>query len=606
MQAYHNIVKYGMLALCIVLAALPAGATETGEIPRLISQLGADNPVLRQAAQERIVAIGPAARPALRSAMRGGDGLETQSRAAQALVCIPQGLAGDPPAVRLLLQSYCSPYAGPRAAAALRLGKLPDFAAFGALLRLFADEPNVDVRWAIVQAMLAQAGDSPDPAHVRELRKLEEFSDSAPALAAAAWAWAGDDPPRTASLLRRAVQLEAQTPSNTTDLGWVFTRAYENAILRGAWDEAADILRQATWRGQENFRSFVPAALAAGPEQTQEAPEPDDDVGDAQDESSVSGVPMAVASLFVLHAQVGPLRGFKRDLQVYHEFLSQPAILYCLARMYERNGERLLAEAFEFTALRASGIDGLSHEQVAYFLLDHGWPRQAKAEFAAAVNAPRLEGRINAFAIAGLAQIAATAGEHAAAAQLYQQVGDALSRAVAPTDDETNQTRAYFTQAQAHESLRVACRTGDRPGMQKQIEYYAANAPKKSDPDIAIDLVAALRQLHRDADAQAAFEAAYDQLKKNCAGYPPDPTALNSLAWLCANCGQHLDEALAAATTATQISTGNGAILDTAALANFRLGRRDEALRLETLAHQLQPEDPVIAAQLRLYATGHN
>src|SRR5208282_6371324 len=149
--------------------------------------------------------------------------------------------------------------------------------------------------------------------------------------------------------------------------------------------------------------------------------------------------------------------------------------------------------------------------------------------------------------------------------------------ATAPGDEETRQTRAFYAQAQAHEWLRVACRQGDPAAIEKQLVFLAANPSKKTDPDVAIDVVAALRQLHRDADAQAAFQSAYDQLKQECSGYPPDPEPLNSLAWLCANCGQHLDEGLAAATAAIHISTGNGAFLDTAALANFRLGHRDEA-----------------------------
>ena len=82
---------------------------------------------------------------------------------------------------------------------------------------------------------------------------------------------------------------------------------------------------------------------------------------------------------------------------------------------------------------------------------------------------------------------------------------------------------------------------------------------------------------------------------------PKDPQPLNSLAWMCAVCGEELAEAERASRRAIELAPDNIALLDTAAEVQFRLGRADEAIKLETQALELKPDDPVLQRQLERF-----
>jgi predicted Zn-dependent protease len=76
---------------------------------------------------------------------------------------------------------------------------------------------------------------------------------------------------------------------------------------------------------------------------------------------------------------------------------------------------------------------------------------------------------------------------------------------------------------------------------------------------------------------------------------------MNSIAWLCVRCGQHLDEALRLAEGAVALDPDNPALLDTAAEANFRLGKAERAVKLESRAVELRPEDSFLREQLQKF-----
>jgi tetratricopeptide (TPR) repeat protein len=81
---------------------------------------------------------------------------------------------------------------------------------------------------------------------------------------------------------------------------------------------------------------------------------------------------------------------------------------------------------------------------------------------------------------------------------------------------------------------------------------------------------------------------------------------MNELAWLCARCRERLDEALELASRAVAISPANASHLDTAAEANFQVGRLDEAVRLEKMAVELEPTNAFMREQLARFETARN
>jgi tetratricopeptide (TPR) repeat protein len=90
-------------------------------------------------------------------------------------------------------------------------------------------------------------------------------------------------------------------------------------------------------------------------------------------------------------------------------------------------------------------------------------------------------------------------------------------------------------------------------------------------------------------------------MKKKLDADPRDPDKLNSIAWLCAECGRKLPEAKQWAEQAAAVLPNNAAILDTLADTNFRLGRYDDAVRIETQASHLDPNDVFMRKQVERF-----
>jgi tetratricopeptide (TPR) repeat protein len=120
--------------------------------------------------------------------------------------------------------------------------------------------------------------------------------------------------------------------------------------------------------------------------------------------------------------------------------------------------------------------------------------------------------------------------------------------------------------------------------------------------DLRIDMVRALKQLGRTAEAQDLFRKAYIGPRAVLDREPHNPKYLNNLAWLCARCGEHAAEAYQQANEAikrTPLGDDDAAPnLDTAAEVAAAVGKWDEAVQHETDALRLMPEDWFMRGQL--------
>ncbi len=90
-------------------------------------------------------------------------------------------------------------------------------------------------------------------------------------------------------------------------------------------------------------------------------------------------------------------------------------------------------------------------------------------------------------------------------------------------------------------------------------------------------------------------------LERAIQDYPEDPELLNSYAWMAAELGWNLDQALAAARKAVRLSGEEANVLDTLAEVQFRLGRREEALSTIRRAIERRPGDEYLLKQLRKF-----
>jgi tetratricopeptide (TPR) repeat protein len=551
-------------------------------IRELFEQLASDDPKLRDDATQHLANYGALIRPALLQASRHAQPLELRFRAARVLCQMPWIAPQDPPAVQSVLQDYRSTEPEARAATVRRLGAVVGEAAFDALLRLLAEEPSEDVRWTIVQQLRGYAA----PALRSRLRgELQPAGDDLPVLAAHAWGWQSSDPERAAALFRRCADLAAARGcgDDQGEAALMLKELLVRATNRGERDDAARIMRRLVLMGAE-----------------------------------------PQLELFVLHAQHGPCAGFDEDVRRAGEgFFDSPEVLYVLGRMHARRNEPLLSTA----CYRAAGLSALSsqssHKRVAEFLLAKQWYELAEVEYQAAIATPGDDKAVHdADAFVGLSRCAAGRGDDAAAAEFLStalQLARKLPGRIVDHEAEFHaeidwhalraaRTRGDWTevadradallgferaaQAAAAERDRGAAANG-QPQQQQQRHY---ESPMHG--EMAIDVVASLKHLRRAADAAPIFQHFFDYYRAELDADPHGADALNNLAWLCARCGEHIDEAVAWSTEAIRLAPANAAYLDTAAEAAAQQRRWEEAVRLESAALKLQPGDRFMLSQL--------
>jgi predicted Zn-dependent protease len=121
------------------------------------------------------------------------------------------------------------------------------------------------------------------------------------------------------------------------------------------------------------------------------------------------------------------------------------------------------------------------------------------------------------------------------------------------------------------------------------------------DEHVVVEVAPVLIEMGRSGDAARLFVKPYGVLKAELEETPGDPERLNNLAWLCARCGQKLEEAEGMIGRALAARPENYAYLDTAAEVKFRLGKVEEAIGLEERALALKPGDAFIEGQLKRF-----
>jgi hypothetical protein len=443
------------------------------------------------------------------------------------------------------------------------------------LLRLMREEPNEEIRWAIVTLFRTVVGR-------KGLPPVEAFDLSggrAANVALAAWARQPTDPAAAMRLYRRCVEMEMLEP--TQDGGaadFVFQALFRAAVAARDFDRAAGVFRAQYARR--------PASI--------EQPE---------------GASNKLDDLFALHATFGPLAGFATDVAKHEGQLARPQVIYALGRLYERRlGQRLVADAL-YRAAYAVGIGGPEARDAASgFLATHAWDDLAIGELEAVAAAVDAESRSLYAANANLrlAFVYDRRGDDFKAAE-HGQAALEMIRALSGQMTRTRGERRLqgpdaekLAWAEVHwHYFRAARDKGDRAEMDKELASLLTFDP--DDERIACDLIPALLERGRTEEAARLFVKPYATLRAMLDEKPDDPGLMNKLAWLCARSNQRLDEALALVTAAMRAVPDNHAILDTAAEVHFHLGHKAEAVALETKALSLKPGDPFLTAQLKRF-----
>lgn len=547
--------------------AAPTVSAEPAGLQAAISALASSDPDKREQATAKIIAMGADARRAVFEASHGDDP-ELRARASALLLKLPWFLPDDSPLVRQLLTPYGQLDSDKRKETVYQLGGNGTHG-FEALARLIAEEPNDDVKWAIV-TMVRTTFEKP---HLDLFRKLEIDPESAPLLAAAGHAWLSEDVAKGAKLLRQALVVDLDRPAND---GGEVEAAYERlqnlALLDGRYDDVAALLRLRARRG-------------------------------ATDEEGNPS--MAVLNLFAAHGKFGPLQGFEKDLETYHDQLTDPRILFAVGKTYERCGQKMLAEATYRAAYLADTVTISDRLAAGDFLIRQGWLDLAQGEFSSIFDLAedhsgeqdQLTPELNqANARFRLALVAAAREDDSAAAEQMEQALQLHHKARGQLRGATD---VGLRQEISWHYLRAAKKKGNLTEVQHRLDELAGDVP--NNPDIANDVVPMLRELGREKEAREMFDSVYRTLQQTTANGADVPMPKNNIAWLCARCGQRKGEALKLAEEATKLMPDNAAYLDTLAEAHFQLGHYEEAARIEARVVNARPGDRFLREQLERF-----
>jgi tetratricopeptide (TPR) repeat protein len=570
-----------VLTICVSAGAAPIAPTTSPaariqaessqsidvQITAQVARLGDDDPTVRRNAADALVHFGAVARPAVLAASRGDDP-QIADAAQQVLRSLPWSIPDDPPDVKRQLDTYGDASVADRIGIIAQLSGVPQ--SQPALLRLLSDEPNEDICWQIVSQLVAQS----DLQTFAAARQFDLHTARPAALVLAARAWLTPltgggsgtmvDRDKALALLRRAVDLESVAPTyDDGQLDFAFDELASDAVDHQQYDAAATLRRQQCKR-----------------------------IGITR-----SRFPSPFFELLVLHANFGPLAGFQDDLETYPNYVAMPESLFVLSRFYARQGQMLMSQTMEQAALAAAHSS--EERSIAIeFLMNHEWNDLAAKE--CRVTLARGDGRQDEEDVRAhwlLSTIDAMRGDETDAAN---QLRTAL-------DGPRNFTLdPHFEQllriGLAQHALHVAQARGDAAEEAHQVdELMRLHAEGE---DVAIDLVPELKSLGRGEEAAKIFQGAFQSLKAQIDAGNADPTLMNDTAWLCARCGEHLEEALDWSNRAVAAQPDNAAFLDTNAEAHFRKGQATEAVRLETRALTHQPGDPFMEGQIKRFRTG--
>jgi tetratricopeptide (TPR) repeat protein len=233
--------------------------------------------------------------------------------------------------------------------------------------------------------------------------------------------------------------------------------------------------------------------------------------------------------------------------------------LYLLSEAQRRTRDFAAAEvtARRLIALDAHALGG--PRQLAQIFLD-----QNEHQKIVVLLEPLVTARLGAADASDLASdvFRSTYFDLASAYEKLRQFDKALAmlrqaRTLSPTDPlvEVRLARSQQTAGKGDEAVRT-------------LQAAVVKFPKE--PALKLSLASTLERERKYAEAEATF-------RQVIADDPKDPDALNSLAYMFAERGQKLDEAVALVQRALTIDPGNGAYLDTLGWAYYKQNRLDQA-----------------------------
>lgn len=134
----------------------------------------------------------------------------------------------------------------------------------------------------------------------------------------------------------------------------------------------------------------------------------------------------------------------------------------------------------------------------------------------------------------------------------------------------------------------MALSSADDMAMNREIQACRDLVP--DDITLAIELVPELEKHGHKAEAEDLFNQSLQTQQNLCDRYPQSAARHNQVAWLAAECGRELDNALSHARRAVELEPTKTAYLDTLAETHFKRGEYDDAITQIKKCIALEPK----------------
>jgi hypothetical protein len=578
-----------VLAAWAVVAA--ANFPSDDEIAALIANLGDDDFAVREAAAEKLAAVGAAASDALLAAAESSDDLEIALKARWLVEALPLATADDPPEVATLLDRFTRSDYDTRVHLMHRLLRLDDDAGIEPLARIVRLERTAtgsriaaallarewqpdDTAWpGMATRITAGLGPSSRPA-ARFLRGLIAATTADTAAAAAGL----DSATVAVATLARPTGSEPRTadPEDTADTALgdaktlrIFRRCLLELFVRaGRRDDAL----------AEAGRLFAACRIAASA---------DDLLAAEVAWLSDHGLPEAVDLLAEDLAPGKPVA---------------PLVAYAAAVAERRRGAEPRSIAFAdraASALAQAGIELGQRLQAAILLTKWGAADWAQQEYEAITGDPQTP--VSQFALAGIlgAEFLHDQGRDAEAADMLRRVidgrgdGEAMDQILMRLERDPRSVRSrmlYFGAC-------AAGARGDEATQRRLLDEALRSYAKDVDALIALYGLAG-RDPGRLADARARVARALEQIDEEIQAVPDDPNGYNEYAWLVANTEGDVRKATRYSKRSLEHSFDSASYLDTLAHCRVAGGDRAGAVRTQSLAARQEPHNVTIRRNL--------
>ena len=527
------------------------------------------DPQIRATATKQIESLGLAARPALIEASQAHD-RQIAGQAAEMLMKLPFFREDDPASIRALLADYHTQPAEQREltilGSVLRVNEAPEL-----ICRLMMEDPDDQIAWSISDVYAGQRD-----VFWKPLFQCD-FALARPAVRATlARGLFFSDRAKARELLKEVVTEEENYPTAPPEkLHEMYRLLAADAQVNGRLSEALHYQRRA-------------AEIPLGAPVTVD--------GDEVNEIS------PLTSLLAFYAGVGMIDGFGDDLADHWEEIPRPENLYGLSRVFSCPGLTPISAAFERLGDASLPADIADRIAIGESLAEHQWisPAVRILQDATRRSVGPAEDALSrarqwrcAYTLYALAK---ESGDDIAAIKYTQDMIKMFEGA--QTDASPKALEARVLGHQIH----AARHTGDKAALKKlTAECLRTMDASLLDADSGAELVNALREIGEVERARIEFEKLFQQHQEAVTQSDEAPQELNNLAWLCAGVGEKKDLAVDAAERAIRAQPAEYGSIDTAALANFRAGKIDRAIELETFALALHPNDLFLIRQLEMF-----